>query len=154
MRYDLSSVQKTLGPVLATAMMTALLAGCATQDAAPGDSNSSGATSSAQAAVGPKKYVDGTYSAAGSYKSPAGNETVDISLSIDAQGKITAAKFKGNTQNARSKEYQAKFAAGFEKEVVGKSIDKLALTVVNGSSLTPIGFMDAVKKVQLVSKAS
>jgi hypothetical protein len=44
---------------------------------------------------------------------------------------------------------QGKFKEGFEEAVVGKPLDEIALTVVNGSSLTPKGFMDALTKVKL-----
>lgn len=92
-------------------------------------------------------YKDGTYSATGSYTSPAGGETVDISLTIK-DDKIVAATFKGNATNPGSKMWQGKFSEGYSSVVVGKSISELALTVVNGSSLTPKGFMDAVADIK------
>ncbi|MFS8158646.1 MAG: hypothetical protein ACMG6E_00265 [Candidatus Roizmanbacteria bacterium] len=94
-----------------------------------------------------KTYKNGTYKAKGDYKSPAGAEDIDVSLTLK-NGVISAATFVGNGTNPTTKLMQGKFAAGFEKEVVGKSIDELDLQVVNGSSLTPKGFMDAVQKIQ------
>ncbi len=96
-------------------------------------------------------YKNGTYSATGSYNSPAGKETVDVSITLQNDA-ITAATFKGNAVNPASKFNQDKFSKGFESVVVGKPIDSLSLTVVNGASLTPKGFMDAVVKIKAEAK--
>ena len=74
---------------------------------------------------------------------------MSITLQNDA---ITAATFKGNAVNPASKFNQDKFSKGFESVVVGKPIDSLSLTVVNGASLTPKGFMDAVVKIKAEAK--
>lgn len=106
-------------------------------------------TSSQPAAM--SAYKNGTYSATGEYVSPAGKETVNISITL-ANDVVTAATFKGNATNTGSVNNQKKFAAGFESMVVGKKINDIKLTVVNGSSLTPIGFMDALADVKVEAK--
>ena len=97
-------------------------------------------------------YKDGEYSATGEYKSPAQVETVDITLTLE-DGIVTAAEFTGNATNQVSQKLQGLFADGYEEEVVGKSIDEIKLTVVNGSSLTPKGFMDALEQVKEEAKS-
>ncbi len=97
-------------------------------------------------------YKDGTYTAEGTYKSPAGQETVHITLVLK-DDMVTRATFKGDATNKRSIQLQAAFATGFEEAVVGKNIDTLSLSVVNGSSLTPAGFMNAVAKIKAEAKA-
>ncbi len=97
-------------------------------------------------------YKDGSYTAVGSYVSPAGQEEVDVTLVLK-DGKVASAEFVGKTQNPISKKLQTQFNEGYEQVVVGKSIDELSLTVVNGSSLTPKGFMDAVQKIKSQAKA-
>lgn len=97
-------------------------------------------------------YKDGTYTAQGTYTSPAGIETVDISLTL-ASDVVVAATFKGNAENPGSINWQGEFSKGYTQEVVGKKIDELTLTVVNGSSLTPKGFLDAVAKVKTQAKS-
>jgi uncharacterized protein with FMN-binding domain len=104
--------------------------------------------SSESSSVMASKYADGSYSATGGYTSPGGAESVDVSLTLK-DGVITVAAFKGNAQRPISVKMQGQFAAGFTEQVVGKSIDQLSLSVVNGSSLTPKGFMDAVTKIKL-----
>lgn len=97
-------------------------------------------------------YVDGTYAATGEYRSPAGEETIDVSLTLE-NGVVTDATYVGRATNPRSVTMQANFAAGYQALVVGKPIDELDLGVVNGSSLTPKGFMDAVADIKAEAKA-
>lgn len=92
-------------------------------------------------------FKDGTYSANGTYENPAGSQTVQVSLTLK-DGVVTAATFTGHPDNPTTITMQNKFKAGFTQEVVGKPIDQIALTVVNGSSLTPKGFMDALNKIK------
>jgi uncharacterized protein with FMN-binding domain len=158
---NVSSVSKVFSPVLALAAFTVILAGCSSSNStaqlpvdpvssAPDTSMATSSTS--DVAVVGKQYADGTYSATGNYRSPAGPESVEVSLTL-ANGVITDATFKGDATAPRSMQMQSQFAAGFKEQVVGKSIDSLSLTVVNGSSLTPRGFMDAVSKIKAQAQA-
>lgn len=92
-------------------------------------------------------YKDGTYTATGNYQSPAQREEIEITLTV-TDGVVTDAEFVSKATHPTSKLMQGKFAGGFEEAVVGKNIDGLKLTVVNGSSLTPKGFMDALSKIK------
>lgn len=108
---------------------------------------------SSEAAVVPKqKYADGTFAAAGTYRSPAGSEEVHISLTLK-HGIVAVATYQGTATNPKSVKFQEMFGQGFQEAVVGKSIDSLNLTVVNGSSLTPMGFMDALSKIKAEAAA-
>lgn len=93
------------------------------------------------------RYKDGTYTKKGFYTSPAGSEEVTISLTLK-DDVIVAATFKGEATNPASINNQRKFASGFEAAVVGKSVDGVVVTVVNGASLTGKGFMDALAKIK------
>lgn len=99
-----------------------------------------------------KAYADGTYTADGTYRSPAGQETVKITLELK-DGVVAAASMEASSPSPKSTMFQGKFSEGLTAAVVGKSIDDLNLTVVNGSSLTPIGFMDALAKIKLQAAA-
>ena len=151
--------------MLAAIALGILLAGCAQNtDSTPiavpvvpvassSESSSSAAALSAQSSVTMgNKYINGTYSATGHYFSPEGQESVDVSLTLK-DGVIANATFTGNATNRRSMMMQDQFAAGFREQVVGKSIDELSLSVVNGSSLTPQGFMDAVQQIKAQAQA-
>lgn len=109
------------------------------------------ASSMSEAAV--INYKDGTYTADGNYTSPAGQEEVGVTLTL-ANGVVTDASFEGKATNPGSKMMQGKFSEGYKAMVVGKSIDEISLGVVNGSSLAPKGFMDAVAKIKAEAKAS
>ncbi len=156
-----------LHPLFAIAALTLLLAACSgstnttaevpmiPSEPTASSTSSVPSTSStpAETAVVPKKYKNGTYSATGNYRSPAGAESVQISLTL-VDGVITDATFKGDATAPRSVQMQGQFSSAFKEQVVGKSIDELSLGVVNGSSLTPKGFMDAVAKIQAEASAS
>ena len=92
-------------------------------------------------------YADGTYTGVGSYASPAGTEEVSITLTL-SDDVVTAATFEGKATNPASINNQKKFADGYETLVVGKPLNDINLTVVNGSSLTSKGFMEAVTKIR------
>ncbi len=97
-------------------------------------------------------YKDGTYKGVGHYISPAQEEVVDISVTLK-DGVVTDATFDGKATNETSVMMQELFSAGFKDQVVGKPVDQIDLTVVNGASLTPQGFMDALQKVKEEAKA-
>ncbi len=100
-------------------------------------------------------YANGAYTQSGSYRSPAGEESVSVSLTL-ADGIIASATFTGNATNPASIRNQERFASGYSDLVVGKSLDEVNVGVVNGSSLTGIGFMEAIEaiKVEAAQNAS
>ncbi len=92
-------------------------------------------------------YKNGTYSATGLYDSPAGEEEVGLTLTLK-DGTIISSTFTPRATNPISKKMQDNFNAGYTTLVIGKSIAEVKLDVVNGSSLTPKGFNDAVEKIK------
>ncbi len=97
-------------------------------------------------------YKDGTYTATGSYNSPAGPEQVKVTLVL--KGDLVAdATVVSLATNPASKRFQGEFVANFKELVVGKSIDSLNLTKVAGSSLTGKGFNDAVTQIKTQAKS-
>ncbi|MDB5204354.1 MAG: hypothetical protein JWP09_382 [Candidatus Taylorbacteria bacterium] len=97
-------------------------------------------------------YKDGTYSATGSYRSPGGADTLGVTLTLsnDVVTDVTVAKGAGDNTSSR---FQDKFISGYKALVVGKNIADIKLSKVSGSSLTPIGFNDAVAQIQAQAKA-
>lgn len=122
--------------------------------AATSESNpaTSDMVSSDESTMDASEYEDGTYEATGNYTSPAQEEEVNIVITL-ADGVVVDAEFVGKATHETSKKMQGLFSEGFTEEVVGKSIDEINLTVVNGSSLTPKGFMDALEKVKTEASA-
>ena len=115
--------------------------------------SSQAATSAPSSVAVHQEYKNGMFSAAGEYQAPSGKEEINVSLTL-RNGVITDATYAGTAMQGRSKMMQEAFGAGYKQLVVGKSIDSLSLDVVNGSSLTPMGFMDAVKKIRMEAAAS
>ncbi len=96
-------------------------------------------------------YADGTYTALGDYVSPAGPEHITVTLTLK-DGVVTEVSSSEEAENPKSQYMQKQFAEGISAAVTGKSIDSLDLAVVNGSSLTPKGFMDALEKIKEEAK--
>lgn len=97
-------------------------------------------------------YKNGTFSADGVYRSPAGGESVHVTLVLK-DDVVTDVTFSGDATHKKSIEMQAAFGGGIKEKVVGKSLDEVSVTVVNGSSLTSGGFMQAVTKIKAEAKA-
>lgn len=97
-------------------------------------------------------YKDGTYSAVGNYVSPGGAEDVKVSLTLK-DGIVTDSTFEAHSPRPMSARFQGQFAAGYKTLVVGQPIADLKLGAVSGSSLTPMGFNDAVAKIQAQAKS-
>lgn len=96
---------------------------------------------------GDSEYADGQYEAVGEYRSPGGNESIDVSLTLE-DGVVVDAAVVSNATLPNSVQFQGMFVDNFRGQVVGKNIDDLNLTKVSGSSLTPKGFNDAVEKIK------
>lgn len=92
-------------------------------------------------------YKDGTYSENAAYTSPAGQESIGVTLTLK-DGVVSGVSISKFATNETSIVYQGLFADGISSVVVGKSIDSLgSIGAVNGSSLTPIGFNTAVDSI-------
>ncbi len=74
-----------------------------------------------------------------SYKTPAGNDLVEFSVTV-TDGIITTASATVKAENEISKMRQGAFAAEVSAKVVGKKAKDLDLDVIGGSSLTTGAF--------------
>jgi len=91
-------------------------------------------------------YADGDYTANGSYRTPGGIESVDVSLSL-AGNEITDVDVQGSG-SGDSARYQSMFREKIADIVVGKNIDEIDVSRVSGSSLTSTGFNEAVETIR------
>lgn len=92
-------------------------------------------------------YKDGTYSATGSYVSPGGRESIDLTVTIK-NGVIISTDLGQNATDRDAKEYQEAFASGYASLVEGKNVDEVSLSRVAGSSLTSNGFNNALTQIK------
>ncbi|HET7138527.1 MAG TPA: FMN-binding protein [Arthrobacter sp.] len=152
------SVRTSVFAGFAGLSLAGTVAGCApaaTGTPALSSDNTSGAsaasgTSSSLAGSG-SVYKDGTYSADGTYRSPQGQETVGVQLTL-AAGTVTAVKITEHPSNPNTRKFQGEFSGGIAAQVVGRNIDELKVEKVAGSSLTSGGFNEAVEKIKAEAK--
>ncbi len=98
-------------------------------------------------------YVDGSYTQVGNYQSPAGSESVAVTIVL-ADDVITSVSVVPNSERDVSLHHQEDFAAGVAAVVLGKSLDEIGnLGAVNGSSLTPKGFNSAISAIKSAAKS-
>ena len=82
------------------------------------------------------------------YKTPAGEEEVKVTTTIDGKGVVTKVDLEFVTHAPKSKVFQDLFAAGISEQVVGKSLKDVKVGVVNGSSLTAEWFNKAIDQIE------
>jgi len=99
------------------------------------------------------EYQDGEFSAEGMYTSPGGEESIDVTLTLQGDV-IEDATVVSNATRPISVKMQTAFIEGFKDQVIGKKISEVSLTKVSGSSLTPKGFNDAIEKIKTEAKSS
>ncbi|WP_442576282.1 FMN-binding protein [Microbacterium sp. F51-2R] len=135
------------------------LAGCATTGTAPrADTADAGTTDTGTGAGADAQasdtdsgatstYVDGTYTAEGSYATPESVEQISVTVTLN-NDVVTDVEVSGNPTKRESQEYQAKFIGGIADVVVGQDIDALSVSRVAGSSLTSGGFTQAIEQIK------
>lgn len=94
------------------------------------------------------QFKDGTYTVTGSYVSPEGGENLGVTLTLQ-DGLVTDASIEVMAHDKVSIGFQKMFSDGFKSQVIGKKITDVNVGKVSGSSLTPIGFNDAVNKIEV-----
>ena len=140
---------KTTIAVCAGLTLVGALAGCnATTEVTGTPAPNAESTTPAEApASGAATYTDGSYTESGSYQSPNGTESVDVTITLAADV-ITAVTVVGNGDSRDSQRYQGEFIDGIGAVVVGKNIDSINVSKVAGSSLTSGGFNSAVDAIK------
>lgn len=158
--------RRFVGAGLLGLSLTAGLAACATtlEDAAQADeivetqtttqSDSTTTTdeSTETEAVSTSIYLDGEYTATGSYTTPGGQESVTVTLTL-AHDVVTAVSVDGSAESGSSLRYQSEFIENIASQVVGVSVDDLNVSKVAGSSLTSSGFNAAVDEILAAAQA-
>jgi uncharacterized protein with FMN-binding domain len=92
--------------------------------------------------------ADGSYTTKGSYRSPAQTEDVEFTFTIKA-GAVEGVELVKESSIPMSKKYQGLFMEGIKKEIIGKKLSEIGtFDRVNGSSLTPKGFNQAMTELK------
>jgi hypothetical protein len=93
------------------------------------------------------KFRNGTYTATGTYRTPGGNESIRVTLTI-SNDVVTNSTVTSLAQGNTTKAFQQDFIANYRSLVVGRQLDQLNLTKVSSSSLTPNGFNRATDTIE------
>lgn len=150
--------KKVLTALAAVSILGA--AGCAGAQTsaaeAPAEETGAAAEGSAAAAdgaaAGGATYTDGEYSSTGSYQSPAGEEEVGVTLSVEGDV-VTAVTVEPMPSNPTTEQYQTQFAGGISDAIVGQPLADISVDRVAGSSLTSGGFNEAVEQIRAEAQA-
>ncbi len=97
-------------------------------------------------------YKDGSYSATGTYMSPGGLDKIAVTLVLK-RGVVTDPTVTTVVADYVSKNFIGMFIGGFKEFVVGKKISDINVKKVSGSSLTGVGFNDALTQIKAQAKA-
>lgn len=124
-------------PAAAAAALVGTLTGCATAVEAESEA----------AAPVNASYRDGSFQADGPYESPAGGESIIVIVELE-NDIVTDVQIGLYPTSATSSKYQSEFSMGIGELVIGRDIDELDVTVVAGSSLTSIGFREALDVIK------
>ena len=151
---------KTAVVTLAGIGVLGALAGCsATAPAASagagagaGTSTAPKTSSSAGTTTGTASYKDGSYTEPGTYVSPGGTEHISVTLTL-AKNIITAMKVTTVQADPTATGYEHMFEGGISAATVGKNISDLNIGVVAGSSLTSMGFNQALAAIKADAKS-
>lgn len=114
-----------------------------TQQSATNTQNSNTTTATTDAS----NYNEGTYSATGSYATPGGIESIDLTITIK-DGVIISTEVANKATDKDAKQYQEAFSSGYATLIVGKDVDEVSLSRVAGSSLTSNGFNKALDQIK------
>ena len=109
--------------------------------------STSGSTNNGRGAPPFRAYKDGTFTAPGKYDTHAGPEEITITITLK-DGIITDTQFQGTPVAKMSQRFMDAFSNNYKTLVIGKKIDEVHLDKVSGSSLTPIGFNNALEKIK------
>ncbi len=146
------SKKLAMGGASALLLLTAACGGSSDDGGSSNDSSSSSESTtdaaedtSSDVAV---TYTAGEYGAEGSYSTPGGTQSVEVDVTLEADGTITAVTVTPQADGGNSEQFQNKFAGGIADEVVGTKIDDLDVSKVSGSSLTSSGFNDAIDEIK------
>lgn len=98
------------------------------------------------------KYKDGTYSAEGNYQVHVGPKHIKVTVTLK-DNIITEADVVNEGDDPMTVKMQDLFISGYKPEVIGKNINEVQLSKVSGSSLTPIGFNNALRLIEEQAKS-
>jgi uncharacterized protein with FMN-binding domain len=147
-------LSKTALLTLAGIGIAGALAGCSAPATQTDGTSSAGSASESSSTNTDSNatYKDGTYLEQGTYASPGGSELISVSLTLKSNV-VTAVTVKTLKADPTATQYEGLFEAGIAKVIVGKKLNSLGVSRVAGSSLTSMGFNNALAKIKADAKS-
>ncbi|MDP4008455.1 MAG: hypothetical protein Q8P68_04670 [Candidatus Peregrinibacteria bacterium] len=97
-------------------------------------------------------YKNGTYSAEAGYLSPAGNESISVSLTLD-NDIVTAVNLVPHASNETSIKFQSAVKNAAPALIIGKKLTDIgAFSKISTSSLTLMAFNQAISSIKASAK--
>ena len=94
-------------------------------------------------------YKNGTYTQSVTYNTPAGPESIDLTITVEGDI-VTGASIVDHSTDRESQEYVERFVKGLDALSNGVALAELdSVSVVNGSSLTTGGFNEALAAIKV-----
>ena len=147
-----ANISKVLPGLAASAALVLAGAGCNTKATpAPAAVTPTAATPDATSVQPADSYKDGTFTVASDYRSPGGQDSIDVTLTLTGSV-VTDATLQEHPSNPKSQEYQDAFAAAYRPLVVGKRLNQIQLDRVSGASLTTGAFNNAIAQIETQTK--
>jgi hypothetical protein len=112
-----------------------------------GTGSSAGSPANTPSTTSSSHYKDGTYTAEGDYMTHAGPEAVTVTVTLKGD-MVTDSQFQATPNSPMSGRYMNTFSQNYKQYVVGKNVNDVQLSNISGSSLTPMGFNDALTKIK------
>lgn len=99
-------------------------------------------------------YKNGTYNVTTTYTVPGNNKHTVTATVVIKNDVVTASTIVyGGDNNQTSTEYQNRFSAKYQSQVIGTKIDAIALSRVGGASLTTGAYNKAIAEVKATAKS-
>lgn len=129
-------------PLFSALPLVAILAAC---------SSNPSPTSPPEPVTGP--YRDGEYAATGEYVSPAGVETIQVTVTLksDLIDDVVVEWTDGDA-SAEVERFQNEFIVDILPVVQGVHLDEIVVDRVGGSSLTSSGFKVAIEQIKALAQ--
>ncbi len=106
----------------------------------------------AAASRGAGTLPNGEYTTRGSYAPHGVTTEIDVTVTLE-DDRITESNVVLLTEDRISVLVTERFQGGYKTEVIGKPIQDVALGVISGSSLTPMGYNEALRKIETYAAA-
>lgn len=104
-----------------------------------------------KAAASISLYRNGRYTATGHYLTPGGNESIAVSIDVQADA-VAASAIQVEATSPTARQFQQQFRTTIASHITARPLSTLSVSRVSGASLTSLGFNDALAKVRQEAK--